>query len=440
MKKGELKKAFKADPKSMAFYIANSLVTKFHIKTTDEKIPEIYLYQNGIYIEGKNMLKANIREQLEELCTEHHVKEILEQIKFATLIKREEFTRNYNQINLNNGIYNIKENKLISHDPEHLFLSKIPIDYNPEAKPEVTINFIKEVLDEDDLSVIQEWFGYILFRKYFIKKALIVVGPKNTGKTTLLDLISNFIGIDNVAGVSLQKMSTDKFAIAGLYGKHINIYDDLSFDDINDNGSFKIATGGGYVTGEYKFGNKFQFTNYAKLTFSCNKIPPVKDNDDDAYFSRWIVITMDKSIEKVDKFLNDKLNDPKELSGLLNWAIEGLFRLLASNNFSYNKTDNEIKNQMACSGSSIAQFAVDQLTKEKDNWISTDDMFQAYEKYCEDNDQQQKTIEKFGRDLTKYASYIIKSKGKAHQFDTQKTGWRNVTIDSKPLPESIKKF
>ena len=49
----------------------------------------------------------------------------------------------------------------------------------------------------------------------------------------------------------------------------------------------KLQQGGGLITAEHKFGDTFQFFNFAKPLFACNKIPSVEDVDDEAYYERW---------------------------------------------------------------------------------------------------------------------------------------------------------
>ena len=112
------------------------------------------------------------------------------------------------------------------------------------------------------------------------------------------------------------------------------MYDDLSFKDINDNGTFKMLTGGGTVTAEVKFEDQFQFENYAKLIFTCNKIPSVTDTDDEAYFSRWVLVRFEHKTETPDKFLVEKMTTGEESSGILNFALEGLCRLIETQEFS----------------------------------------------------------------------------------------------------------
>ena len=136
--------------------------------------------------------------------------------------------------------------------------------------------------------------------------------------------MKRFIGKENVSGISLQSLAHDKFVRTGLHNKHLNIYDEMSAKDIEDTGLFKMATGSSTIPGEYKFGLTFNFHNYAKMTFGCNKIPSIKDTDDTAYFSRWMVIQHENvfSDDNDDKHLLEKITTEKELSGLLFQVIE----------------------------------------------------------------------------------------------------------------------
>ncbi len=219
-----------------------------------------------------------------------------------------------------------------------------------------------------------------------------------------MKLLIYFLGAENVSGVSLQRLSSDRFAISNLFQKQANIYDDLSFNDINDNGIFKILTGGSNVTGERKYGDLFSFNNHAKLTFSGNKIPKIKDTDDDAYFNRWIIIRFEHQPKTPDKFLFDKMSTQSEMSGLLNFALEGLLRLLENEDFSYQQTPKEIKREMCMSASSLAQFVYSQLEaiSNPDVYITKDAMEQEFINYASKNDLPVISKTTLGKTLPKY--------------------------------------
>ena len=420
---------FRKDSKGASYEIAKYLIGKYHVKTIGERIRDIYIYKDGIYILGLNNLKAEIQEILEEFATTNNKNNIIEMIKDSTLANLEDFNVDKNFINLNNGIFNIKNKEFMPHSPEYLFFTKIPVNYDLNAMCPVIEKFLNEILPEDYNKIILEWFGYCLYRNYFIKKAIIFVGEKDTGKSTLIKLFERFVGKENVSGISLQKIVSDKFSSSHLYNKHINVYDDLSFKDINDNGLFKIATGGGVISGEKKFGEQFQFQNFSKLTFACNKIPDVKDTNDDAYFSRWIIVPFLAEITKVDKFLTDKMTTKEELSGLLNLALIGLSEILQRQDFSYGKNPEEIKKEMLLSGSMVANFVKDCLEEEIGAWVSKDAMYEECARYAKLNNVPIVDKQFLGRKLPNHSGYIID--GTKAIENKQVQGWRNVKIRDK---------
>ncbi len=423
------KSDFVSNKKEVSFVMAKYFVSKYHIKTIGQKIRDIYIYENGVYVLGQNIITSEIQLILEKNADSKCKNHILEMIKDLTLTNREDFKVDKNLINLNNGILNIETEELIPHSPEYLFFTKIPINYNKDAQCPIIQRFLNEILPEEHVKIVFEWFGYCLYRSYFIKKAIIFVGERDTGKSTLIKLFVRLIGVENTSVVSLQKISSDKFASSNLYNKHINVYDDLEAKDVNDNGMFKIATGDGIITGEKKFNEQFQFQNYAKLTFACNKIPEVKDINDPAYFSRWIIIPFTARIEKVDKSLSDKINTPEELSGLLNMAILGLSEILAKQDFSYNKTPDEIKIEMLLSGSTIANFAYECLEEDIGSWVSKDDMYEEYSKYAQSNNLPVFDKTMLGRKLPDHSGYIIHGTKLIGKKQVQ--GWKNVKIKGK---------
>jgi len=434
MKEGaenDFKHAFKSpkNKKEVYYKIATYLIEKHNIKTIGGvKVREIFIYKDGIYIEGVNMLHQEIRELLEELCKKHDVNEIIETIKDRTVADRKDFFVDLNFINLNNGVLNIRTNELFPHNPKYLFFSKFPLNYKNGVDCPNIKNFLKETLKSEDITIFQEWLGFGLYRRYFIKKAMIFVGEKDTGKSTSIRVIQEFYGLENICSMSLQKISHDKFATSNFYNKHMNTYDELDYNDIQNNGHFKMVTGGVSIPGEYKFGNQFLFINYAKLLFACNKIPDVKDANDEAYFDRWIVIPFNNMVDKdkIDPFLIEKLTTLEEMSGLLNFALEGLQRLLKNNRFSYEKTPDEIKVEMLRSGSTVANFAYDCLEQDPKSWISKEDMYKAFVEYAVKNKLPSGiSIKTIGSKLPKYVSYI--SEGKPKDKDgKQITAWMGV--------------
>lgn len=440
-----IRETIQKDNKQGLWEMVKFLIEKHHIKTIGNRdnTKDIYIYQNGVYKVDYGLVKKEILDITQNIVGSHFRDEVIKTIKEKTYRERKDFDVDSNLINLKNGIYSIKGKELLSHSPEYLFLHQIPVFFDKNADCPKIKQFLNQILGEELVMIIQEWLGYLLYRGYFLKKAIIFLGGKDTGKTTLFRVIEKFLGKENISGVNLQKLSSDKFALSSLFQKHANIYDDLSFKDINDNGIFKMLTGGGTVTGEKKFGDLFQFNNYAKLTFSCNKIPNIKDTDDEAYFSRWILIRFEYKPDKPDKFLFEKLSTEIEMSGLFNFALEGLFRLLETQNFSYRQTPEEIKKEMCMSSSSLAQFVYSELEviSDPDVYVTKDSMYQEFINYASNNDLPVIPKETLGKNLPKFISVgsgrkslLNKETDKMKQIDC----WIGVRLKNiKILPPSL---
>ena len=407
-------------------YFVNFLLERHKFKTIyGTKAETVYLYKDGIWDKTG---KAKIKTEAEEILGEHSknfvVGEIYEKIKRKTEIGWEKFNEiPEGLICLENGIMDLKKGKFMEHSEKYYFKTKIPIFYDAEANCPDCMKFFGEALYSEDIELIQEWFGFNLYNKYFQKKALILFGEKDTGKTIVAILLTSFLGENNVVGLSLQKISQAKsFDLMFLKDKYANIYDDLSPKDLVDTGGFKISTGGGLITGEEKFGDIHGIRTFAKQTFIANKIPAVKDVDDDAYFGRNMPIRFDNQLDEKDqdKFLEKKLTTKEELSGLLNWALIGLQRLIKNGKFSFNKSVKEVKEIMQRSSHPLSAFSQDCLEKEDGEKISKQEMFEVYSAWCQDKEIARMTKDQLGKQLMRFVPYIMT----AH--DSKIRYWLNV--------------
>lgn len=430
----ELVKEYKDNKTKGTYLIAQHIAHHHKIITVGEHEREMFVYQEGYYRPAENLIVfPEVQRILKEHVNKNAKSEVLHKIADMTTQDRSIFnTAPICKIPLDDGVYNYETGEFWPHSPENHFLFKFPIKYNEDATCPKTEAFFDQILTPEQRLTLEEWLGYYFVRNYQFKKAMIFVGEGDTGKTTLLEVITHLIGPENISSISLQKMSGDKFSAAHLYGKHGNIVDELSARDVSDTGAFKIATGGGNIVGEYKYGNQFAFINFAKFTFACNRIPDVSsDANDDAYFNRWMVTRFEKTItKKIPNFIAT-LTTEEERSGLFNLAMRGLKRLLEQGRFTYNLDAAETKTEMMRSGSTLAIFVTEMLEMEQDGEISKDDLYDAYAKFCVEKEIATDTKDFVGKRLTGYASYIsdglitgLSATGKP----TRVRGWRGCKI------------
>jgi len=422
------------------FYLANYLTQKYNIITVGEKEREMYVYRGGMYFKAENeIIYPEIQRILGDHVTKNAKSETFHKVADMTAHPRSVFsTAPINFIPLSNGVYNMTTKEILPHDSKYRFTYQFPIKYNPNALCPKTEAFMHQVLTEDQYKTVVEWMGYYFYRLYSFKKAIIFVGEGDTGKTTLLETIIHLLGKENISSVSLHKMTSDKFAAAHLYEKHGNLVDELSAKDITDTGNFKIATGGGSISGEYKFGNQFSFQNFSKFTFACNRIPDVADFDDEAYFNRWMIIRFENPIAiKIPNFISTIATE-EERSGLFNLAMGGLESLLSNGAFSYGKSAMDTKTEMMKSGSSIAMFTAESIVQSPGFEMSKESMYEAYTTFCAEEGLSTETMDMFGKKFRFYVSYA--SEGMVSDEENPRgrrvRGWKNVKLKATPEEEA----
>lgn len=382
--------------------MADAIKKKFIFKTPMDT-EEVYVYQDGVYKpNAEPIIKSLVRDYLEEKQRVNHVTETTAAIAETTYIERNELP--INLLNLKNGIFDLDTKKLIPHDPEIFTVTQLPIEYNKKIKCPKIKKFLSEILIKDDIPIIQELFGYCLYRKYILRKAFFFIGSGFNGKSTLVKLFERFLGNDNVSSVSLQDIEIKRFSKAELYGKLANTYSDVSSYALTNTGNFKMLTGNDLISAEKKFKQKLlNFTNYAKFIFSMNQLPATRDNTD-AFFDRIVFIKFLNEFrgEKEDPQILEKITDPGELSGLFNWAIEGLERLFKNNSFSRSKTTEETRDQYIRLSDPMAAFVLDKVEQDYQNYVTKENLYNAFVEYCKESKLPLDGKTMFGKKLPQY--------------------------------------
>lgn len=133
------------------------------------------------------------------------------------------------------------------------------------------------------------------------------------------------------------------------------------------------------------YGHPFIIRNYGKFMFNTNKFPNNIEFTH-AYLRRFIILNFEVIIpdEKQDKHLAKKIIS-KELSGIFNWVLEGLGRLLKQQQFTESPKAKELLEEMRFESDSVAQFieAKKYVPSVSDNdRVLLKDFREEYNAYC----------------------------------------------------------
>jgi putative DNA primase/helicase len=348
---------------------------------------QYYFYEGGVYTaradkDAKAFVLNKLRER-EALMNHVNDAEGQWQLKIRKPVR--EINPNPFIINCCNGLYNVLTDKLEPHDPGYYSTVQLKANYAPEAQCPRFMEFLRSVLEEPEIDLLQEIFGYFLVPVTRAQKSFLLCGLPNVGKSKVLATLQDILlGAENVSNIPMQNLS-DRFQPAELFGKMANIYADLSDKHLEDAGMFKAVTGEDYITGERKHKDPFSFKPYARFLYSCNEIPRNYGDRSDAFYRRLIIIRFSKEVpeEIRDPLLFEKLE--LEGDGVLAWAILGLKRLIA-NNWAFNETDRtktELR-QYKIENSSVLSFVVDCCTLEAGAVCYRKELYAEYKAYCED--------------------------------------------------------
>ncbi len=310
----------------------------------------LFVYENGVYSPyNDNQIDEIIRRFIPRGMARSAIIRDVRNLLMCSpgrVIPYEDVNANERYINLKNGIYDLKEDKLIPHTPRLISTIQYNCGYDENAEAPTFTKYISDLctddegdVDQTEIDLLQEWTGLILSNIpiYKVKKALILYSAAgNTGKTQFLALISHLIGREYVGGFDLQTLcgKDDRFSTSGLIGKRMNINGDQRSDEIETTSMFKMLTGGDAIKVEPKGKQAFSYKYGGGLLFACNDLPAFSTDKGGYMFDRFCIIPCDNIIpaERRDRGLLDKLK--READGVFTWALEGLKRLI-KNDFNF---------------------------------------------------------------------------------------------------------
>ncbi len=372
-------------PKFIPKLLGDYIKQKFSFKTIKGNDKQIYYYQDGYYKKnGISLIRNQATFLLDSFFKDHYINEVLAYIRNSTYIDAKEI--NHDWINLKNGLLNPITKDFKEHTPEVFTLQQLPINYESEANCPIFEEKLKEKCDEDwKYLVTQEMFGYCFLKDQRFEKSFLLYGDPRTMKSTTLYVLSQLLGEENITAMSLQYLTEDRHGPAFLYGCPANICADLSSKELKSTAMFMKIIGQDSITAGKKFEQEITFSPFTKLIFSCNTIPATR-NKNMAFYRRWCILeyNIQTPEKEIDVLIRKKLLE--ELPGILNWALDGLTRILKQNKLSYPLSDKEVKDLYEKGSDSVQSFIFNEIDCEDDEGeIKKRDVYKKYMEYCKEN-------------------------------------------------------
>lgn len=390
------------DTKQILWYDYPAGVYRFNGETVIEQFAQMWLGKLG----------------LESTATNHYMAQVVGYIRRETYIHRDKLNTNRDIVVVKNGVIDLNSRKLLPHSKEYKATVALPVTYDVGADcPKIT-KFISEVVKAENRLLLWELPAWCLTPYSVIQRLVILLGEGANGKTVYLEMLRRFLGRENCTAYSLQSLTNNRFAIAGLYGKLANISPELPSTALRQAGPLKTLTGLDTVEAEKKFRDSFNFVNTAKMIFATNT-PPEISEDTLAVWRRFVVIDFPFKFvgDRADKNLLTKLTTEKELSGLLNKALDALARLKANGDFSYTRSIEDTRDKYLLASNPVAAFIEDRC--EFDSWaaITKRELHERFMEFCAENKLPGISIKAFGHKIKK-----------AYMLSEERDKWRGIKV------------
>lgn len=369
---------------------------------------QLHVYRDGVYVSGNLLIENAMIKHLPMLSKAKRT-EVLNYLD--VLIQDEAPAADADYIAFANGVYDLKTGELKPFSSELVITNKIPWEYDPTVWSELADRTLHKFACGDDgiYALLEEVIGYMFYRRNELRKSFILLGDKANGKSTYLDMLKTLLGDGNASALDLSELG-ERFKTAELFGKLANIGDDIGDEFIANPAIFKKLVSGDRVNAERKGQDPFDFSSYAKLLFSANSMPRIRDKTG-AVLDRIVLVpfkaTFTKEDPDFDPYIKYKLHDSQVMSHLINIGLKGLERVLANRSFTMPEAVEVELEAYAVANNPILDFfhetPVDEVVNE-----STASVYDDYVSYAIRNNMKPLGQNEFTRQANKY--YGITSK------------------------------
>lgn len=376
--------------------IAEWLTSHYNFINIDETL-YVYDNQTGHYSTLSNLqkvdqfIRSSIPNDVKPLISNYTNREALQWLMSMKELRvhPEDLLQRKNLILFNDCVVNFQTNEILEFSPEFYFTSNVNAHYlYVNQSGNVFEDFLTTITQNNDQIYmrIQELFGYVISNIRNIKVIPYLIGPKDSGKSIILKLLTQLIGESFTSEIGMEEFNDERY-LNQLVGKKLNVCAEIPEIPLKKLDIIKKLSGGDSLQVRSLYQDARKYHNEAALVFAGNDLPNIKRGQDrsNAFYDRLLLIPLQHQVPKKDQDIHLLEKLLLEVDYIAKWAVAGLQRLV-QNNYCFTELTkgNELIEQYInkSSGVSISNFVTTHCSFEPRLNTFTTDLYEAYEYYC----------------------------------------------------------
>ena len=267
--------------------------------------------------------------------------------------------------------------------------NRLPVCYNPNAgEPVQWKAFLSQLLQEEDILTLQEFFGYCLIPSTKGQKMLLLTGKGGEGKSRVGVVLQALLGCNLKTG-SIAKVEISPFARADLQNMLVMLDDDMKMEALTQTNNIKaIVTAELPMDLERKGQQSYQADMRVRFLALGNGRMQALHDRSYGFFRRQILLeAKERPPDRRDNpYLAQRLCAEKE--SIFLWAFAGLQRLVANDfHFTLSQQAQENMEDAITEGNNLVEFMKSEgyFLFQADSEVSSRDFYAVYLQWCVDN-------------------------------------------------------
>ena len=374
----------KAD-KLYPYDIAEAFMQSNHYWFTHDELHQ-YNDKNGLYEPCAPKVRKSARLQFGSQVNTSKVNEVENHI--TDMAYRSDFA--CDGLVFKNGVLDLDTMEMSPHSPDSYHLTGYPVNYLADEKPTVTPfrDYLFELTqDSEGVTTLFEMIGSCFDPGVFeMRTVFLLTGSGSNGKSTLLDIIEELVGMHNISRTPFTDYGIDRWAKGGLVDKALALDDDI--DPTKPLGpALKSLVTKKVHEVELKYRNSFPYPLEATFIGAINGQPHTSDTSD-AFWDRFLVLDFPMTFEKdatARQRLMSEFTSSEMLDSIATFSVNLYAQAKCAGVFTRPERSEEMVAMFQENSNHIITFANERLVHSPDVIETRRDVRAAYGDWCDDN-------------------------------------------------------